>query len=128
MTAMKLVYLALALQATGVFGARTAEETAALTLECGDLGVMQIPEGADPAAYRKCANHPLGDSKSKFPPHSVDPSDMKKRANSAQLKGAEIFSRAKQACEWNSRGGCSGRYCWKACGNAGEWCWYVFRN
>jgi hypothetical protein len=61
-----LSLLALALQVTGVLSASTdaaAAAHAALVEECGDLGVMTVPSGADPSAYRKCAGHPLGDDR-----------------------------------------------------------------
>jgi hypothetical protein len=59
--------LALALQAASGLSNSTAADAAdaaaaahaALVEECGNLGVMVIPSGADPSAYRKCDAHPL---------------------------------------------------------------------
>lgn len=45
----------------------TAEE------ECGDLGVMPVPEGEDPSKYRKCLRHPLaGKHITEFKVHGTD--------------------------------------------------------
>ncbi|KAH7345855.1 hypothetical protein BKA66DRAFT_448015 [Pyrenochaeta sp. MPI-SDFR-AT-0127] len=35
----------------------TSEDVA---IECGKLGVMEVPSGEDPAKYRKCRDHPTG--------------------------------------------------------------------
>ncbi|KAF2014196.1 hypothetical protein BU24DRAFT_451318 [Aaosphaeria arxii CBS 175.79] len=116
--------VALALQLTGVVAGRTPDEVAALTEKCGDLGVQQVPEGADPANYRDCANHPLGNNYRTAKEQSLSPEEgIHARGDVANMKGADIFKRKQQACEWNSREGCSGGYCWKSCGSPGEWCW-----
>jgi hypothetical protein len=38
----------------------------------------------------------------------------------ANLKGGDIFKRKEQACYYDSGLGCSGNYCWKACGSPGD--------
>ncbi|KAK2592410.1 hypothetical protein QQS21_009893 [Conoideocrella luteorostrata] len=93
---------------------------------CGDLGVMNIaPENlhADTAAsdVRMCAEHPLGRNR------SLDPA---KGASLAPLENGDktvldnpLNSPDKRACYTKAPYGCSGGYCWKSCGNKGEWCW-----
>ena len=123
-----IALLAVTLQVTGVLSV-AAPVDAALVEECGDLGVLEVPEGADASEYRKCANHPLGENPRKYW-QSLAPIDAEfvKRdalANPVDLKGANIFDRAAQACYYQAGLGCSGGYCWKACATPGDgkWCW-----
>lgn len=120
------VLVALMVQFAGVLSVSSEIDAsaAALVEECGDLGVMEVPEGADPANYRKCADHPLGASRRKYE-QSLAPSDLEEfeKRSPAELKGADIFGRAAQACYYDAGLGCSGGYCWKACGSNGQWCW-----
>ncbi|UPX19194.1 uncharacterized protein EKO05_0009463 [Ascochyta rabiei] len=118
---MKLTigFLALAFQAAGVLSARTAEEHAALVEECGDLGVLEIPEGADPSLYRHCAEHPIG-AERQWEDASLAPEANKPRSDVANMKGAELFARA---CYSGAPYGCDKGYCWKICGDGGQWCW-----
>jgi hypothetical protein len=44
----------------------------------------------------------------------------KQKRTPANLKGGDIFKRKEQACYYDAGLGCSGNYCWKACGAAGE--------
>ncbi len=119
---MKFLTAAIALQIFSVVSARSAAEYAALVQECGDLGVMEVPEGADPSQYRHCEAHPLGTDRRKYKEQSLAPVD-EKRSNAGNIKAADIFGRKEQACWWESSFGCTGRYCWKSCGKPGEWCW-----
>ncbi|KAK2002766.1 hypothetical protein LX36DRAFT_687969 [Colletotrichum falcatum] len=74
---------------------------------CGDLGVLtfedgKLPDGVSPGDVRMCAGHPNGQVR------VLDP-----------LQGAS-------ACYYTAPYGCSGGYCWKACGETigdGRWCW-----
>ncbi|KAF9534046.1 hypothetical protein CPB83DRAFT_728072, partial [Crepidotus variabilis] len=34
-----------------------------------------------------------------------------------------LAERAAEGCWYDSQIGCTGGYCWKVCGNNGEWCW-----
>ncbi|KAK4094268.1 hypothetical protein Purlil1_1759 [Purpureocillium lilacinum] len=68
---------------------------------CGALGVMKLdmatlPEGVDPGAIRACAEHPLALSSSPI---------------------------QKRRCWRGQKGGCSHGYCYRRCGEGGEWCW-----
>lgn len=65
---------------------------------CGDLGVMPVPEGANPDNVRTCLEHPLGSPKT--------PQILEKRD-----------------CWYGKKSGCSKGYCWKTCGQGGQWCW-----
>lgn len=107
---LSLGLVALALQFAGVMStsARTAEEHAALVEKCGDLGVMDVPEGKDPADYRDCASHPIGRAP---------------QSDARALKGGEIFRRAALGCARNASG-CERGWCWKKCNEStGAWCW-----
>ena len=119
---LTLSILVLALQATKTLAAGTTIEPTALAEECGDLGVLQIPPGTDPTLYRHCAGHPLGSNRREHADQSLAPAEQK-RSNAGNIKAADIFGRKEQACYWDAALGCSGGYCWKACGNPGEWCW-----
>ncbi|PYI29060.1 hypothetical protein BP00DRAFT_479945 [Aspergillus indologenus CBS 114.80] len=103
--------------------------------ECGNLGIMvvptaDLPKGVHPSDVRICRDHPLGRNRdiegASLAP--LDPMDVQTlEGNTAALEGrsepkmpntAEL-----QTCYKNAPYGCSGGYCWKVCGNNGEWCW-----
>ncbi|UNI15481.1 hypothetical protein JDV02_002011 [Purpureocillium takamizusanense] len=72
---------------------------------CGKLGVMtvdrsKLPLNVDPNNIRECADHPEGGSK-------------------ASRRDPE----AAAECWFGKPSGCSSGYCFKTCGNGGEWCW-----
>jgi hypothetical protein len=134
--------LAIALQVTGVLSASAdmaVAEAAAeahgvavaeLIAECGDLGIMAVPEGANAGDYRKCLDHPEGTDRAlSDPASSIAPLDndiVVPGPDSRQLKGSEIFGREAMKCEYSAGLGCSRNgFCWKACGTAGDgkWCW-----
>ncbi|OAA36903.1 protein kinase domain protein [Beauveria brongniartii RCEF 3172] len=82
--------------------------------ECGALGVMEAPASAyaNGGIVRKCRDHPLGNSGSA--PVSG------KRDESPLLNALHKRCNTPLDEPW----GCSNTgYCWKACGQDGEWCW-----
>ncbi|RAH77612.1 hypothetical protein BO86DRAFT_322812 [Aspergillus japonicus CBS 114.51] len=103
--------------------------------ECGNLGIMvvltaDLPEGVYPSDVRICRDHPLGRNRDikgvSLAP--LDPMDVQAlEGNTAALEGRSeptIPNTSElQACYKNAPYGCSGGYCWKVCGNNGEWCW-----
>ncbi|KAF3935454.1 hypothetical protein ABW20_dc0108010 [Dactylellina cionopaga] len=96
--------------------------------ECGSLGVMQVPAGADPANFRKCAGHPLGHardlSQTTYTP--LTPEQIEKAQNvklDARSVIPALSGRGVNACWFGANSGCTKGYCWKSCGNNGEWCW-----
>ena len=99
----------------------------ALQEECGNLGVMPVPEGADPSKYRHCLRHPSGHDLGPTEPNSFDGTQGLSRREDSP---ANVLG--KRAC-WKGRSyGCSSGnsqdkwFCWKRCGsdyNAGQWCW-----
>ncbi|KAK2766264.1 hypothetical protein FQN54_007781 [Arachnomyces sp. PD_36] len=116
---MKLnVFLTVALQVAG--GLATAIPDA--EARCGDLGAMTVPEGADASQFRSCLEHPLGarpqssDLENRAPPMSSH--DMTKRAEPVLRDDVTA-----QACWHGDPVGCTDGYCWKTCGDNGEWCW-----
>ncbi|RAK75437.1 uncharacterized protein BO72DRAFT_382505 [Aspergillus fijiensis CBS 313.89] len=116
-------------------------------VECGDLDVMTVdpadlPAGVAPSDVRKCLDHPLGRNRhvkgaSLAPLDAVDVAFWQNstvdtvtgtgsspvEARSDGLDGLEALE--KRSCYKDAPYGCSGGYCWKACGNTnkGEWCW-----
>jgi hypothetical protein len=103
---------------------------AELEAECGRLGVMEVPEGAEENTIRHCLEHPrFGDST--FHPVPARVSDQE-RLNAAELRGSsgadeavnELFSKKTSACLKGSRQfGCKDGTCWRACGSSGNWAW-----
>lgn len=119
-----------------------ARNITALEEECGDLGMMPVPEGADPSLYRHCLRHPNG--------HNIDIKDLSAGDSASARKPSggtllpagplqhlftkrddapsEIFKRscwygASYGC---SRGSGSRTFCWSRCGSNwdyGFWCW-----
>ncbi|GFF94794.1 hypothetical protein IFM60648_10499 [Aspergillus lentulus] len=108
-------------------------------VECGDLDVMTVdpadlPAGVAPSDVRKCLDHPLGRNRhvkgaslapldavdASFYNGAVDTDTSPVEARSNGLGGLQ-----ERACYKDAPFGCSGGYCWKACGdtNKGEWCW-----
>ena len=90
---------------------------------CGDLGVMTVEnlaEGVNPADLRMCADHPLGRNRT-IEAGSSAPMDIDGKTASTDSKPAL----GERACYAQGLFRCSGRYCWKACGDLilGEWCW-----
>ena len=101
--------------------------------ECGDLGVMTVdpntlPEGMKTIDVRKCADHPIGKNREGVWQSLAPIEEFEKRelSSPADIKRASLLApRAEQACYYNAGLGCSGGYCWKACGQPGDgkWCW-----
>jgi len=128
------------LQMTTVISAPTEDAAA----ECGDLGVMSIPNrllaGVNPAEVRKCLEHPLAHSEpSPYPPQppptradlwatvAVDLSIESGPESSVVVARAEVTADlVPRACFFGDQYGCSGGYCWKRCGLQGEWCWLAY--
>ncbi|KAH7401953.1 hypothetical protein DE146DRAFT_787696 [Phaeosphaeria sp. MPI-PUGE-AT-0046c] len=155
------------LKAVGVFSAalepnlvagldrNSPENHAALEAECGDLGVMEVPEGAgvDQSKVRHCAGHPNG--RSRFPDingnspsgwdayiasvEDTNPADNinvdDRRDPPPASSGAgtpkQLFGRGTAVCmtgQYNY--GCNhGGYCWRVCGGEGDykpWCWLAW--
>jgi len=119
---------------------RTAEEVAA---ECGSLGVMVVPAGADPAnvspntlsgpsslqtnrinQYRKCRDHPSGHN---LPEPVVKPLSERELSESYSAATPLDARFVKRACWFGRSIGCSkDGWCFKRCGSplsAGKWCW-----
>ena len=97
--------LAVILQITGVVSVANPVANpvdAALAEEYSNLGVMVVPEGVNASEYRKCVDHPLGESPRKYW-QSLAPVDEEyvKRdalASPVNLKSSNIFDRAVQVC------------------------------
>ncbi|KAL4901519.1 hypothetical protein BDW74DRAFT_84033 [Aspergillus multicolor] len=118
-------------------------EDAARIVECGDLDVMRVsaadlPAGVSPIDVRKCLDHPLGRNRhvkgaSLAPLNAVEPSFFNNgtvnTGTDTDTSPADLEARSsalqERACYKDAPYGCSGGYCWKACGNTdkGEWCW-----
>lgn len=120
------IITAIALQITGVISMAAPEAVAdaAIVAECGALGVMSVTDGANPDDVRKCADHPIGAQRNRVW-QSLAPAEFLEKRTPADLKGGDIFARKEQACYYDAGLGCSGGYCWKACGSPGDgkWCW-----
>jgi hypothetical protein len=92
---------------------------AALVEECGDLGVLDVPEGQLESEVRHCAEHPRnGDS-----PAAFDRRNRRGSISIADSAATDIFGRAEQKCWYGASLGCRKGYCWKTCGKRGNWCW-----
>ena len=96
--------------------------------ECSGLGgtmsipADRLPKGVSPSDVRKCVEHPLGRERYLEEASLAPFEDAKK--NSTQLKTRDpLNERAADACYYGAPYGCSRGYCWKSCGNNGEWCW-----
>ncbi|KAL0564558.1 hypothetical protein V5O48_017487, partial [Marasmius crinis-equi] len=98
----------LATQLNGVFSVAIRDGE-----ECGALGVMAVD--GDATDVRKCANHPLG----------RDRFDTWESLAPIEANETSLTSRAEEKCFYDAPYGCSGGYCWKACGSPGDgkWCW-----
>jgi hypothetical protein len=92
---------------------------AAIAEHCGVLGVMEVPEGADPTGYRLCAEHPASPNI-----HSANPA-VAVRDGLAPVRAAAL-------CTDQKGNFCSSKnWCWKSCGNGWgpgkkdyyQWCW-----
>ncbi|KAE8154231.1 hypothetical protein BDV25DRAFT_126703 [Aspergillus avenaceus] len=108
-------------------------------VECGDLEVMTVdpadlPEGVSLSDVRKCRNHPLGRNRyvkgaSMAPLDAVDAAfyngTVGAETSPVESLSDNLSSLEKRSCYKGAPYGCSGGYCWKACGNIekGEWCW-----
>ncbi|KAK5989540.1 hypothetical protein PT974_11067 [Cladobotryum mycophilum] len=115
--ALILAYAASAYAAAVVADAETS---------CGSLGVMKydankLPAGATPDDVRQCADHPLGHNRNQEPA-SLAP--LHAGEMSVAPSGEDILvNRAAASCYRDAPYGCTRGYCWKVCGNNGEWCW-----
>jgi hypothetical protein len=96
---------------------------AALIEECGDRGVLDVPEGKLESETRHCAGF-SGDNESPFP---VGRYARESRASTADGAATEIFGRAARQCWHGKSFGCTKKdgekRCWRKCGKGGEWCW-----
>ncbi|KAJ7765824.1 hypothetical protein DFH07DRAFT_1014232 [Mycena maculata] len=113
-----------ALCVTRVASALSDARAADAAAECGDLGAMtvnpdELPKDVQPTDVRKCADHPLG---------HVHPDDESLAPMNETLKG--VKSPVGDACYYGAPYGCSGGYCWEACGVAGDgqWCWMASKG
>ncbi|POR32174.1 Uncharacterized protein TPAR_07615 [Tolypocladium paradoxum] len=108
--------------------------------ECGQLGAMslaldagKLPEGATLGDVRKCADHPLGRDRDLATASMPTTGDLSSAPAAADNLPAEttpndagnsgLTALEGRACEKAAQFGCSKGYCWKTCGNNGEWCW-----
>ncbi|KAI1416863.1 hypothetical protein F5Y13DRAFT_204254 [Hypoxylon sp. FL1857] len=112
----------LAAQATGIFAAGASTASQATAAECGDLGVMkydqaELPHDVQASDVRKCANHPLKGHERAKGQGSLAP----KNAADSSHDNATIAQ--PRDCSYDAPYGCYEGYCWKACGDPGEWCW-----
>ncbi|KAI1208430.1 uncharacterized protein F4807DRAFT_461757 [Annulohypoxylon truncatum] len=113
---LNIAAILLAAHACHVLAATTSNPAAAE--ECGDLGIMEydevnLPQGMTPSDVRKCAKHPLGDTRI-IVEGSLAPGGVPQE-NSIIIQP--------RRCSWDAPYGCAHSYCWKACGQLGEWCW-----
>jgi hypothetical protein len=108
-------------------------------VECGNLDVMTIdpvdlPAGVALSDVRKCLDHPLGRNRhvkgaSLAPLDAVDASFYNSAVDTGtspvEPRSDSLGVFEERACYKDAPYGCSGGYCWKACGNInkGEWCW-----
>lgn len=98
----------LLLQAAAIVNALSRADVTQLEAEslCGDLGVMEVPEGIDPSTVRVCREHPDG----------ISSPEVESSADVLQ----------KRKC-WRGRAvGCSKKgWCYRSCDNGGNgaWCW-----
>jgi hypothetical protein len=132
-TIMSMLALSSALTLTP----RAAEGDA--VVECGNLDVMTVdpadlPAGVAPSDVRKCLDHPLGRNRhvkgaSLAPLDAVDASFYNSTVNTdtspVEARSDDLGALQERSCYKDAPYGCSGGYCWKACGNVnkGEWCW-----
>jgi hypothetical protein len=129
-----LVKLGLCLQAIGPVLAADTPGTqldrndpiyrASLVKECGDLGVLDVPEGQLESETRHCANHPG---------HNTSPilgrRTRRGRTTVTDSAGAEVFALAARECAYTDGPKCAKNgYCWKNCGTSGNWCWMTYKT
>ncbi|KAI2470985.1 hypothetical protein F4781DRAFT_441237 [Annulohypoxylon bovei var. microspora] len=112
----------LAVHAGCILAATNAHQLAAS--ECGDLGIMEydestLPQGVKPSDVRKCAQHPLGHSRVKGEGSLAPESDTV--LEDVNYDNATILQ--PRDCQYDAKYGCTNGYCWKACGQPGQWCW-----
>ncbi|OAL06722.1 hypothetical protein IQ06DRAFT_263048 [Phaeosphaeriaceae sp. SRC1lsM3a] len=120
------------------------ENRAALEAECGDLGVLEVPEGMDASHVRHCAGHPNGRNDwvaniDTVTDDTITTNDNTKNADdkrdpfpgiSSASTPSKIFGRAAQKC-WNGaeKYGCSKNgWCWSNCIRGRMWCWMSHDN
>ena len=108
---------------------------AALIEECGDLGVLDVPEGQPESEIRHCKEHPrwrdptfvpdfaaLAEKEAKLTAESRR--GKRGHTSSTQDAAANIFGRDALACSYGSdQYGCTDGSCWRVCGSRGSWCW-----
>ncbi|KAG7090593.1 hypothetical protein E1B28_009698 [Marasmius oreades] len=106
----------LATQLAGGLCVAVANDAAAA--ECGALGVMVADESNHASDVRKCADHPIKHEDRRKTWESLAPFDNTTAAST-------LTTRNDDACYYDAPSGCSGGYCWKACGTPGDgkWCW-----
>ncbi|KAH6665723.1 hypothetical protein B0J14DRAFT_521661 [Halenospora varia] len=101
--------------------------------ECGDLGVMDISSidlasaGLEAEEVRACEAHPMGDSRVRGDQDWEPLTDEQLTANNQTLTPLPDED---SSCYYKAGSGCSGGYCWKACGTAGDgkWCWLAYKG
>lgn len=116
------------------------EYRAALEAECGELGVMEVPDGMLESEVRHCASHPSALDPSLMPDFAalaekeaqlagVGRRSKHGRTSSADRATTDIFGRSTQACWYGSdQYGCKDNSCWTTCGSYGQWCWRAEGN
>ncbi|CEI60176.1 hypothetical protein FVEN_g6360 [Fusarium venenatum] len=127
MKAFNNFLLVLAYSAIGLSAATPASPEARAKAICGDLGILDITtlqDGVEPAELRLCADHPLGRKRNLDPKQgsSIAPGDKGLPKDVSPADSTGLLS--KRICWDVAPYGCENRsYCWKVCGQNGEWCW-----
>ncbi|KAJ7137490.1 hypothetical protein C8R43DRAFT_1132093 [Mycena crocata] len=107
-------FFLLATQLSGILAAASVISRAS---ECGELGVMNVSAidlgavGITAEEVRTCEGHPMGNSLT--------------RQQLTDMSSPLTIKPGEDSCYYDSAGGCSDGYCWKACGipGDGKWCW-----
>jgi hypothetical protein len=95
---------------------------ASLVKECGDLGVLDVPEGQSESETRHCLEHPGRDAT----PISIG---RRGRTTVTDSESAEVFALAARECAYTDAPKCAKNgYCWKNCGTSGNWCWMTYKS
>jgi hypothetical protein len=104
---------------------------AALQAECGNLGVLAVPEGANPVDVRHCAAHPNGGGGCGVVSVSTS-AEIKESGKcdieirdvesdcSAAATPEKLFKRDEQCKFSGPPYGCSNHWCWRECKSSYE--------